>query len=118
VADGDETGSVVDLFEVENYDTLGPVVGADATVTFARWLFGSGRFGMMVPVMDTDAAGDGFGDRLLLDLAGTGGLKMPALTSFLFASFDYTFRLQKDGYVSPDLQFDHTLMGRLNLTLF
>ena len=118
VVRGDESGSSVDLIEVENYDTLGPVAGADATVTFARWLFGSARFGMMVPVVDTDAAGDGFGDRLLLDLAGTGGLKMPALTSFLFASFDYTFRLQKDGYISPDLQFDHTLMGRLNLTLF
>jgi len=118
VVDGGERGSSVDLVEVGNYDTLGPVLGADATVTFARWLFGSGRFGMLVPLVDTDAAGDSFGDRLLLDLAGTGGLRMPALTSFLFASFDYTFRLQKDGYVSPDVQFDHTLMGRINFTLF
>lgn len=45
-------------------------------------------------------------------------MKLPALTSFLFASFDYTFRLQKDGYIAPDVQFDQTLMGRINLTLF
>jgi hypothetical protein len=118
VADGDERGSPIRLVEVENYDTLGPVLGADATVTFARWLFGSARFGLLAPVTDTDVAGDSFGDRLLLDLAGTGGLKMPAFTSFLFASFDYTFRLQKDGYIAPDVQFDQTLMGRINVTIF
>jgi hypothetical protein len=118
VADGDERGSPVRLVEVEDYDTLGPALGADATVTFARWLFGSARFGLLVPLVDTDAAGTSFGDRLLLDLAGTAGLKMPALTAFLFASFDYTFRLQKDGYVTPDVQFDHTLMGRINVTIF
>jgi hypothetical protein len=118
VVDGDERGSPVNLVEVDSYYTLGPVAGADATVTFARWLFGSARFGMLVPVTDTDAAGDSFGDRLLIDLAGTGGLKLPALTSLLFASFDYTFRLQKDGFIAPEVQFDQTLMGRLNLTLF
>jgi hypothetical protein len=94
------------------------VLGADATVTFARWLYGSARFGMLLPLVDADRAGDALGSRLLFDLAGTGGLRMPALTSFLFASFDYTFRLQKDGFIMPDVQFDHTLMGRLNLTLF
>ncbi len=118
VVDGDESGSTVNLVEVDSYRTLGPVAGADATVTFARWLFGSARFGMLVPVTDTDEAGDSFGDRLLIDLAGTGGLKLPALTSFLFASFDYTFRLQKDGFIAPEVQFDQTLMGRMNLTLF
>jgi hypothetical protein len=118
VVDGDERGSPVELVEVEDYSTLGPVAGADATVTFARWLFGAARFGMLVPVKDTDAAGDSFASRLLIDLAGTGGLKLPALTSFLFASFDYTFRLQKDGYITPHVQFDQTLMGRINLTLF
>ena len=118
VVDGEERGAEVDLVEVEDYQTLGPVIGADATATFARWLFGSAHFGMLVPLADTDRAGDSFGGRLLLDLSGTGGLKLPALTSFLFASFDYTFRLQRDGYLTSDLQFDHTLMGRINLTLF
>jgi hypothetical protein len=118
VVDGDESGSTVNVVEVDGYRTLGPVAGADATVTFARWLFGSARFGMLVPVTDTDEAGDSFGDRLLIDLAGTGGLKLPALTSLLFASFDYTFRLQKDGYIASEVQLDQTLMGRLNLTLF
>ncbi|HTE55154.1 MAG TPA: hypothetical protein VK698_30085 [Kofleriaceae bacterium] len=117
VVAGDERGDQIDLVEVDSYDTLGPVIGADATATFARWLFGSARFGMMVPVSDTDAAGDGFGDRLLIDLAGTGGLRLPALTSFLFASFDYSFRLQKDGYITSELQFDHTLMARINLSI-
>ena len=95
-------------------DTFKPT----ANVTFARWLFGAGTFGMMVPVKDTDAAGDGFGDRLLIDLSGTAGLKLPPITSFLFASFDYTFRLQKDGYITPDEQFDQTLMARMNVQLF
>jgi hypothetical protein len=106
------------LREVETYNTLGPVLGANATVTFARWLFGSAQFGMMVPLKDKEAAGDKFGGRLLMDFSGSAGLKLPALTSFLFASFDYTFRLQKDGFVINDVQFDQTLMARLNVTLF
>src|SRR5690606_21260633 len=119
IADGDpDEQNPLILREVDSYDTLGPVLGANATVTFARWLYGSGQFGMMVPVKDTDAAGDGFGDRLLIDLSGTAGLKLPALTSFLFASFDYTSRLQKDGYITSDVQFDQTLMARLNVSLF
>jgi hypothetical protein len=118
VADGDTSGPTVDLFEVEDYNTLGPVIGANATVTFARWLFGAGNFGMMVPVKDTDEAGSNFGKRLLIDLSGTAGLKLPPITSFLFASFDYSLRLQKDGYISPDFQFDQTLMARMNVQLF
>jgi hypothetical protein len=114
--DSDLTALV--LREVENYNTLGPVLGADATVTFARWLFGAAQFGMMLPVKDQEDAGDNFGDRLLFDLSGTAGLKLPALTSFLFASFDYNFRLQKDGFVLDEVQFDQTLMARLNLSIF
>ena len=58
------------------------------------------------------------GRRLLIDMSGTAGLKLPPLTSFLFASFDYTFRMQKDGYITPDLQFDHSLMARATISLF
>jgi hypothetical protein len=118
VVEGDEDASPLRLREVESYGTLGPVLGATATVTVARWLFGTGNFGLLVPLKDTDAAGSDFGDRLLVDLAGTAGLKLPHLTRLLFASFDYTFRLQKDGYITNDLQFDQTLMARLNLQLF
>lgn len=115
---GDEEASPLRLAEVENYGTLGPVAGATANVTIARWLFGTGNFGILVPVADTDRAGSSFGDRLLVDLAGTAGLKLPHLTRLLYASFDYTFRLQKDGYITSDLQFDQTLMARVNLQLF
>ncbi len=115
---GDEDASPLQLAEVDSYDTLGPVLGATANVTVARWLFGTGNFGLLVPLTDTDRAGSDFGDRLLIDLAGTAGLKLPHLTRILYASFDYTFRLQKDGYLSNDLQFDQTLMARVNLQLF
>ena len=71
-----------------------------------------------IPVKDTDDAGDTFGDRLLLSMSGTAGLKIPALTRFLFASFDYTFRLDRDGFITSETQFDHTLMARVNVTLF
>jgi hypothetical protein len=73
---------------------------------------------MMVPLQDRDRAGDSFGGRLLMDFSGTGGLKIPALTRFLYASFDYTFRLERDGYLTSETQFDHTLMARANITLF
>jgi len=115
---GDEDASPLELAEVEDYGTLGPVAGATATVTVARWLFGTGNFGLLVPMKDRDRAGSDFGDRLLIDLSGTAGLKLPHLTRFLYASFDYTFRLQKDGYISNDLQFDQSLMARVNLQLF
>lgn len=118
IVTGDEDDSPLQLAEVDNYDTLGPVLGATANVTIARWLFGTGNFGLLVPLQDTDRAGSDFGDRLLVDLAGTAGLKLPHLTRILFASFDYTFRLQKDGYISNDLQFDQSLMARVNLQLF
>lgn len=117
VVEGDERGSPVELFEVDDYFTLGPVVGANATVTFARWLFGSGEFGMMVPVKDTDEAGSSFARRLLIDLSATGGLKFPSL-SFFYGSIDYTLRLQRDGYLTDDTQFAHTVMARANLQLF
>lgn len=115
---GDEEASPLQLAEVDNYGTVGPVLGATANVTIARWLFGTGNFGLIMPLADTDRAGSDFGDRLLVDLAGTAGLKLPRLTRILFASFDYTFRLQKDGYLSNDLQFDQSLMARVNLQLF
>jgi hypothetical protein len=118
IVTGDEDDSPLQLAEVENYGTLGPVLGATANVTIARWLFGTGNFGLLVPLKDTDRAGSDFADRLLVDLSGTAGLKLPHLTRILFASFDYTFRLQKDGYLTEDLQFDQTLMARLNLQLF
>lgn len=115
---GDEDDSPLQLAEVDDYDTLGPVLGATANVTVARWLFGTGNFGLLVPLTDTDRAGSDLGDRLLVDLSGTAGLKLPHLTRILYASFDYTFRLQKDGYLANDLQFDQTLMARVNLQLF
>jgi hypothetical protein len=117
VVDGDERGTPINLVEVDNYTTLGPVAGANATVTFARWLFGSGEVGVMVPVTNTDDAGDGFGERLLIDLAATGGLKFPSL-SFFYGSFDYTLRLQRDGFLTQDTQFAHSVMARANLQLF
>jgi hypothetical protein len=117
-ADVEEPTRTVVLTEVDDYATLGPVVGAGATVTFARWLFGAAQASAMVPLKDKDDAGDDFGERLLWDFSGTAGLKLPALTSFLFASLDYTFRLQKDGFVEDDTQFDQTLMARLNVSLF
>jgi len=118
VVNGDDEGSPVTLDEVDDYFTHGPVVGATGKVTFARWLYGAARFGMMVPLEDRDRAGSDFFDRLLIDLSGTAGLKLPAFTSYLYASFDYTFRLTRDGYLTHDTQFDEVLMGRLNLTIF
>jgi hypothetical protein len=118
VIEGDEDASPLQLREVESYNTLGPVAGVTATVTVARWLFGSGNFGLLVPLKDRDDAGNGVGDQILVDMGGSAGLKLPSLTRFLFASFDYTFRLQKDGFISNRVQFDQTLMARLNLSLF
>lgn len=118
VVDGDDEGTPVSLTEVGNYYTHGPVVGADANVTFARWLYGAAKFGMMAPVDDYERAGNGFFERLLIDFSGTAGLKLPAFTSFLYASFDYTFRLTRDGYLTEDTQFDQLLMGRLNVKIF
>lgn len=117
VVEGDERGTPVNLFEVDNYNTLGPVAGATATVTFARWLFGSGELGMMAPLKDYEEAGDNFGERLLIDLAATGGLKFPSL-SFFYATIDYTLRLQRDGFLTDDTQFAHSIMARGNLQLF
>ncbi len=117
VVDGDERGSPVELYEVDDYFTLGPVIGANATVTFARWLFGSGEIGIMAPVMNTDDADGGFADRLLIDMSATGGLKFPSL-SFFYGSIDYTLRLQRDAYFTSDTQFAHTIMARANLQLF
>jgi hypothetical protein len=117
VVDGDERGTPVNLVEVDNYLTLGPVAGANATVTFARWLFGSGEIGMMVPVKDTDRAGDSFAKRLLIDVSAAGGLKFPAL-GFFYGSIDYTMRLQRDGYFTSRTQFAHSIMARANLQLF
>jgi hypothetical protein len=118
VVDGSEDALVVQLREVDDYDTLGPVVGASAKVTFLRWLFGQANFSMMAPLSDKELAGDDFGHRLLIDFSGTAGVKIPALTDFLFASFDYTFRLERDGFITRETQFDHSLMARLNVTLF
>ncbi|MBT8494836.1 MAG: hypothetical protein KJO07_17400 [Deltaproteobacteria bacterium] len=118
VVDGDDEGTPITLREVGNYYTHGPVIGADAKVSFARWLYGQGSFAAMAPIKDRDEAGDNFAERLLIDLAGTAGLKLPAFTSFLYASFDYTFRLTRDGYLTSNTQFDQILMARLNLKIF
>lgn len=115
---GSDKGTPVNLVEVDDYNTHGPILGANGSVTFARWLFGSAQFGMMMPLASKSRAGDSFADRLLIDFSGTAGLRLPALTSFLYASFEYSFRLERDGFITPETQFDHTLMARLNLSLF
>jgi len=113
-----ESATPVVLDEVDNYTTLGPVIGANANVTFARWLFARGRFTVLAPLTNTDDAGTGFGNRLLMELAGTAGFKVPILTNLLYASADYTFRLERDGFITNETQFDHALMARATVTLF
>jgi hypothetical protein len=119
VVEGDESDNPVTLRQVDNYSTLGPVIGANAKVTFARWLFGSAQFGLLAPVLNTgDSRSDNFGGRLLLDFSGSAGFKVPILTNLLFASADYTFRLERDAFITSDTQFEHALMARANITLF
>jgi hypothetical protein len=118
VVEGSDKGTPVNLFERDDYDTHGPVIGADASVTVARWLFGAAQFGMLIPVKKGVTAGNTFGERLLIDFGGTAGLKLPILTSILFGSFDYTFRVVRDAFVTDSTQFDQTLMARVNLSLF
>ena len=129
----DETGETpssgrLAMHTADDYSTLGPVIGANATVTFARWLYGSSGFQMMFPLTNTDSELDntvspmypklGFADQLLIDFTGTAGLRLPLLTDFLFASFDWTFRLERDAFITARTQFDQTLMARVNLSLF
>jgi hypothetical protein len=105
--------------EVDDYTTLGPVIGANASVTFARWLFGSAQFGVLAPLIHTSQSqSENFAGRLLVDFAGTAGFKVPILTNLLFASADYTFRLERDGFVTAETQFEHALMARASVTLF
>jgi hypothetical protein len=119
VVDGDESDNPVTLRQVDNYSTLGPVIGANASVTFARWLFGSAQFGLLAPVMNTgESRSDNFGGRLLLDFSGSAGFKVPILTNLLFASADYTFRLERDAFITANTQFEHALMARASVTLF
>ena len=119
VVDGSESDNPVRLREVPDYSTLGPVIGANAKVTFARWLFGAAQFTVLAPIMNIgDSQSRSFGGRLLMDLSGTGGFKVPILTNLLFASADYTFRLQRDGFITAETQFEHALMVRAILTLF
>ena len=119
VVQGDEGDNPVRLRQVDNYSTLGPLIGANATVTFARWLFGSAQFGLLAPVLNrSDSQSDGFGGRLLLDFSGAAGFKVPILTNLLFASADYTFRLERDAFLTSETQFEHALMARASVTLF
>jgi len=119
VVDGDEGDNPVRLRQVDDYSTLGPVIGANASVTFARWLFGSAQFGLLAPVIHTDdSRSDNFGGRLLLDFSGSAGFKVPILTNLLFASADYTFRLERDAFITSETQFEHSLMARASVTLF
>ena len=118
VVDGDERGTPVTLNEVDDYFTTGPLVGASANLTFARWLFGQAEIAGLLPVQDSDRAGSTAAKRLLLDASGTAGLKFPALTSMLHASFDYTFRMQRDGFLTDKTMFDQIVMARVSLQLF
>lgn len=118
VAQGDERGAQVTLNEVDDYTTTGPIAGASANLTFARWLFGQAEMAALLPVQDADRAGSTVAKRVLLDASGTAGLKFPALTSMLHASFDYTFRLQRDGYLTGKTMFDQIIMARVSLQLF
>ncbi len=119
VVDGDEDENPVTLRQVDDYTTLGPVIGANASVTFARWLFGSAQFGLLAPVTNTDdSRSDNFGGRLLIDFSGSAGFKVPILTNLLYASADYTFRLERDAFITAGTQFEHALMARANITLF
>ena len=43
---------------------------------------------------------------------------MPILTNLLFASADYTFRLERDAFITAETQFEHALMARASVTLF
>lgn len=119
VADSSEKADPVVLREVDDYSTLGPVVGATASVTFARWLFGSAEFGLLAPLLNTDKSASGTTQgRLLLDFSGTAGFKVPILANFLFASADYTFHLERDAFLTARTQFEHAVMVRVSVTLF
>jgi hypothetical protein len=115
----DEPTDPIRMREVANYNTLGPVIGANASVTFARWLFGAAQFGMLAPLTNKDQSRSStFGGRLLMDFSGTAGFKVPILTNLVFASADYTFRLERDAFITSATQFEHQLMARANITLF
>jgi len=118
VVDGEERGATVTLHEVDDYFTTGPIAGATANVTFARWLFGQADVAALVPVKDRKLAGAKVADQILIDASGTAGLKFPALTSKLHASLDYTFRLQQDGFITEKTMFDQIIMARVALQLF
>ncbi len=119
VVDSDEDATSVRLRQVDNYNTLGPVLGANASVTFARWLFGSAQFGMLFPFTSLDETrADGYAGKMLIDFSGSAGFKVPILTNLLFASADYTFRLERDAFITNETQFEHALMARANITLF
>jgi hypothetical protein len=59
-----------------------------------------------------------FAESLLLDFSGTAGFKVPILANLLFASADYTFRLERDAFITNGTQFEHSLMARATVTLF
>ena len=118
VVDGDERGAAVTLNEVDDYFTTGPLAGASANLTVARWLFGQAEVAALVPVQDRARAGSSVARQLLLDASGTAGLKFSALTSKLYASFDYTFRMQRDGFLTSKTMFDQIVMARVSLQLF
>ena len=118
VVEGDAEGPIVELREVDDYDTHGPKVGADAQVTVTRWLFGKASAEAMYPLKDNERAGDTFTERLLWSVAATGGFRLPILTNLLEASLDYSIRLENDGYLTDDLQIDQTIMARGRVTLF
>ncbi len=118
VVRGKQSADPVVLREVDDYTTLGPMIGATGKVTFARWLFGSGQFGLLAPLTSRDRAGKDFARQLLLDVEGTAGFKVPILTELIYASADYTFRIERDGFITGGTQLQHSLMVRANVTLF
>lgn len=118
VVRGKQSADPVVLREIDDYTTLGPMIGASAKVTFARWLYASGQFGLMAPLTNRDNAGTSFARRLLLDLEGTAGFKVPILPDLVYASADYMFRVERDGFVTAGTQLQHSLMVRANVTLF
>jgi hypothetical protein len=53
-----------------------------------------------------------------MDFSGTAGFKVPILTNLVTASADYSFRLERDAFITANTQFEHALMARANVTLF
>ena len=119
VVDGSEQADPLVLREVDDYSTLGPVVGANASITLARWLFGTAQLGVLAPLMNADkSASARTAGRLLIELSGTAGFRVPLATKRVFASADYTFALERDAFLTARTQFEHAILARVSVALF